>query len=344
MKSIAAHRESFKNNNKGKIMFLSKSLPGLSIVLLCSVYFSPILATEPIGVMPFDSSEKAAGTRVAAQILVNLAKTRRFTLVERMQLNKAISEIAHSQSGNIKPADALKIGKISGAKYLVIGDIQPDKEQPGQTTKNYHANVRIIKTQTGIVIGADNARGSLEYIEKALSIRVNQLLSIYLTMDNSDSPYTILLKLTKGKNPVYKTGETLTLNFKVKKLNSRASNIVYIQIFSIDTRGSMTMIYPNKFANGMQIQIGKQYSFPAQTDDFEWELVPPVGTESIQAIVTNKPVFFFEESKNFESVLFPSIVKKESENTYRAIRIRLKKEKLKDWSAERITYKLLKDK
>ena len=180
-------------------------------------------------------------------------------------------------------------------------------------------------------------------VSNTLAIRARQLLGIYLTMSNPDSPYSVLLQLDKGKNPVYKLGENIRLKFKVAKHRPEALDQVYIQVYAIDSRGIMTMIFPNKFAPSRQIEVDKEYQFPGPNDDFEWELVEPVGTESIQAIVTEKPVDFFTETRDFQTELFPSVKSRESPMIYNAIKVTINKEKLKNWSAERITYRLNKE-
>lgn len=296
-------------------------------------------AREPVGVMPFQSQQQALGETIGARVLTDIARNRQLTLVERGQLKKALDEIALSQSGQVSQAEALRIGKQVGARYLVLGEVE---KEPGQRNL-YEASMRVVKTETGVIIGADSARGTADQISRQLGIRARQILSIYVTMDNPDSPYAILMKLNKGKNPTYTIGEKLDLKFRIKKLRPEAADTVYLQLYSIDARGSMTMIYPNKFSPSLAVQVGKEYSLPADTDDFEWELVPPAGTESIQAIVTEKPVDFFDLHKRYKTEAFPGVGQVDSPNTYKGIKIKIKDEKLKDWSAERISYTLRKD-
>lgn len=314
----------------------------LTIFLFASTLLFPLhlMAADPIGVLPFESEEKGIGERLGARILVDLARSKQLTLVERGQLKKALAEIALSQSGVVTRKEALQIGKQIGARYLVLGEVHAES---GARTGLYEASMRVVKTETGVIIGADSTRGTADQISRQLGIRARQILNIYVTMDNPDSPYSILLKLNKGLNPTYKVGDKLILNFKVEKHSQAAADTVYLQLFSIDARGAMSMIYPNKFSPSFAVKIGQLYSLPKKSADFEWELIPPVGTESIQAIVTERPVDFFKMRKRFHTEAFPGMDQADTPRTYKAIKTVIKQEKLKDWSAERISYKLRKD-
>ena len=343
------------------------------VSVLLFTFGAPALsaATPPIGIMPFKGAGKqgeAAGEKVAVRMLVALQKTRRYTLVERAELKKALQEIARSQSGLVRDEDIMKIGKQAGAKYMVLGEIQreggsvepvnpvgpvepvpplpilkePSKKSPvtpGFAT--YSSSFRVVKTETGVIIGAGQATGTLEIVSASLSLQANHALAIYLLMDNPESPYSILMKLNKGKNPQYRVDETISLKFKVLKHRKEAPDTVYIRIYSIDARGAMTLIYPNKFSPSRAIQVKKEYALPADEDDFEWVLAKPVGAESIQAIVTDKPLDFFNVKKRYLKG-FPTVSKRGGNNPriYKGIHVRIKKDKIKDWSAERITYTL----
>ncbi|MBI3396431.1 MAG: DUF4384 domain-containing protein [Spirochaetia bacterium] len=235
----------------------------------------------------------------------------------------------------------MKIGKMSGAHYLVLGEIRKVAGAAG-AAETYTATMRVVKTETGIIIGAGSASGAFNKVADSLGEQAVRWLSIYLVMDNPESPYSVLLKLDKGTNPTYKLGDKLALTFKVLAHKPTAPRRVYIQIYSINAQGAMIMIYPNKFSRTEVIDVDKEYRFPEDSDDFEWELVPPVGTESIQAIVTTKPVDLFDMKKSYLNDEFPQVkASGHSEVTYRGINTKLKKEKIGDYKAEKITYELV---
>ena len=309
------------------------------IFFLLSVIFSVsnAFAAPGIAVMPFQSESPAVGEDLSGRLLSSLKSTNKFTLVERAQIQKALEEIARGQSGLIKEEDAPRIGEMAGAEYLVVGEIHRNET-------GYSASARVIKAETGIVIGAKSSQGNLEKINADLAEEAISALSVYLLLDNPDSPYTVLLKMDRGQNPVYSIGEKVKLTFKVLSHQPTAARQVYIQVYAINVRGEMTLIYPNKYARQMRIEVDREYTFPAETDDFEWELEGPPGTEYIQAIVTTQPVDFFNVNSRYLQEDFPRVQGNgRSEVTARSIVTHINHDKIQGWAAERISYQLRDD-
>ena len=289
-------------------------------------------ASPPLGIAPFAGE---SGEQIAARVLVHLQKQQKFTLVERGQLKKALEEIALGESGIINSESAAKIGEMTGIRYLIVGEIQKMKNK-----SVYSASARIVRVETGVLIGAAAATGGMAKIANELSSDLIRNLSIYFTLDNPESPYTVLLKLADNKAK-YKVGEKISLSFKVMR-HAKGPDNVYIQIYSINAHGAMTLIYPNKYSGGKKtVQVGEEYTFPAADDIFEWELTPPVGSESIQAIVTTKPVDLFNLGDSYLKEDFPQVEGETySVGMTRGLVTKLKKNKLGNWSAAKITYEL----
>ncbi|MCB1323813.1 MAG: DUF4384 domain-containing protein [Spirochaetales bacterium] len=308
----------------------------LSILLFLVPSVALLASTPPIAVMPFKSQDQRLGEQVAAGLLVDLRATGHFTLVERGQLEQALNEIAQSQSGLVDSETVQEIGHMVGAEYMIVGDI----EARGQ---EYLASARVLRTETGIVIAAARQVGSLSTVSDGVSAQLVEQLRIYLLMDNPDSPYSILLRLDRGADASYRLGDRLKLTFRVIKHRDEAPDIVYIQLYSIDAVGAMTLIYPNKFTPQMQVRVGQEYSIPAPEDDFEWKLVPPAGTESIQAIVTRNPIDLFGLRDSYRTRAFPLASRTSGLGIFQGIQTQLREEDLGDYSAERVSYILNQD-
>lgn len=307
------------------------------IFLLTSLFTANLLAaSDPIGVVPFTAEDERVGTDVAARLLIQLQRTGRYTLVERGQLKQALAELARNQSGAVDAGDALQIGRMTGAQYLILGEATP----VAGTATTLRATARIVRTETGVVVGAATATGTPAELARSLGRQLDDALRIYLALQNPDSPYSILLKLDRGKDPTYRLGERIELKFKIERHRRTAPSRVYLRLYAIDARGGMRLIYPNKFTQSAAIEIDKEYSFPDERDGFEWALVKPAGVESIQAVVTTSPVDFYRTK--YRSELFPKIKAGDGRRpaAYRAIEVRINREKLKDWSAERVSYTL----
>jgi len=107
--------------------------------------------TTPLAVFPFQVSDNLSRKRVdlaVEEILTgNLLKTARFTMVERGQLESVFKEQRLSLSGAIESVTAIKIGKLSGARLLVLGSIS-------KLRKTYQINVRLVDAESGEILSA----------------------------------------------------------------------------------------------------------------------------------------------------------------------------------------------
>lgn len=272
--------------------------------------------------------------QLGRDIIAILSNQKRYEIIEQEKIDEIYKELQKSQTGLVDQEQAAKLGYLKGIKYFIFYDIQREDE-------TYTGNFRIVQTETGTIIGAGRDTGNYEYLLDSLTQKIIHQLDIYLNLDNPLSPYTVLLKLNKEK-AVYKVGETIKISFKVISHNKIKSNKVYIQLFSIDANGKMTLIYPNKYSGFDPIELEKEYEFPSSNDDFEWELTPPVGTEYIQAFVSEQPIDILGVLQKAKRELFPESNKDgNSIITYRGIQTKLKKDKIKNWSTMRIAYELM---
>ncbi|MBE7412779.1 MAG: DUF4384 domain-containing protein [Leptospiraceae bacterium] len=309
----------------------------INIVFFVLFFFTRSLLSDSsvVGVMPFEGDDKKAGEQAAAFVLTNLSSKKKFKFVEKGQLTKALNEITMTKSGIVKEDEMLELGKIHGASYLILGEVRKEKS----IKELYFVSARLIKTETGNVIGANQS--SCEVLAKCsekIANTLDELLSVVLLFENPDSPYIIKLKLDKGKNPTYKIKEKVKLTFRVESKDASISNC-YIKIFSVDKNGSISQIYPNKFSAQKSIALNKDYTFPEEDDDFEWEVTAPTGYEYIQAITSGKEAEFSSEKEKSDEI-FRSVGKGELK-IFRGIKTVIKKEKLKDFSAERVMFQVV---
>ncbi len=106
---------------------------------------------------------------------VALVKSGKFKVVERAMLQKILDEQGLGDSGAVSPASAAQIGKLTGARYYLMGTISnfdaktSFRKIPGTTkyTHFFHGlmiiDVKIVDTQTGQIIAADQARAVHEW-------------------------------------------------------------------------------------------------------------------------------------------------------------------------------------
>lgn len=161
-----------------------KKVLGLTlIVAVFAVAFAPSLsaADKPrIAVIEFKNKADNqywwhGGAEAMQDVFVTeLVKSKKFSVIEREQLAALMREKNLSLSGDIDPATAVKAGKLLGVQYLLTGSIT----EYGRTDSSVHgrgvrrvpgfragkstfvaaANARIINTETGEILWADEAR------------------------------------------------------------------------------------------------------------------------------------------------------------------------------------------
>lgn len=145
----------------------------MTFLLLTCVFITTSLAAENprIGVIRFTNNTHAgwwhgtAGENLQDMLINELASTKKFTVVERKELDAVISEQKLGASGLVRPETAPSIGKLTGAKYLVAATVSAFEENTsgsdqgisimgfsigGSKGKAYMAvDLKVINTSTG---------------------------------------------------------------------------------------------------------------------------------------------------------------------------------------------------
>jgi len=139
----------------------------ISPLLLCAALAAaPAEPVEgPVAVLPFKNLNADPKTDwlkagIAETMISDLRRSGRVQVVERSQVDRAIAEIALQamKAGGAAPgeeANAARVGKLVGAKTIVIGTFQ-------QAGKQLRINARFVAVETGVVRGAAKVTGALE--------------------------------------------------------------------------------------------------------------------------------------------------------------------------------------
>jgi TolB-like protein len=119
---------------------------------------------QTIAVLDFESigSEEHLGKAVSEIMRTELIDANRYRVVERAQINKAISEQKLQKSGLIDDKSAVELGKILGADLIVIGSVV-------KIGTSYTINSRMIDTKTGEAKLGKNVTGNDLNLLTALS-------------------------------------------------------------------------------------------------------------------------------------------------------------------------------
>jgi curli biogenesis system outer membrane secretion channel CsgG len=96
---------------------------------LCLLAVSAMAAEPGVGVAEFSNDTAAswwyggAGRELASMLSNELMATGKFRVVEREKLQKVLDEQDLAEAGRVKKSTGAKIGKLTGAKYLIFGTV-----------------------------------------------------------------------------------------------------------------------------------------------------------------------------------------------------------------------------
>ncbi len=120
------------------------------------------------------------GEGMAEMLTTALVETRKFKILERMQIHDVLGEQDLGASGRVDPATAAKIGKILGARYLVYGTVNEFEYSKG----GEGGGVRI----GGIRVGASEARAHIGMDVRIVDAVTSEIL--FSTRSTADATRT----------------------------------------------------------------------------------------------------------------------------------------------------------
>jgi curli biogenesis system outer membrane secretion channel CsgG len=139
-------------------------------------------ALATVAVFPFQSEEKVGRQRVGPivsdMLTYHLLQIPRFKLVERTELERVLKEQALSLTGVIESESAVKVGKLLGARLLVLGNA-------GRMRKAYQISARLVDAQTGELVASDYIEVPAKIFEEEASryqvvVPERQAIGLYL--------------------------------------------------------------------------------------------------------------------------------------------------------------------
>lgn len=119
----------------------------------------PLVARTPLAVLPTQAPDgrKAAAEKIEQQLLLAVARHPAFMLVERTDLRQVLHEQAIGLTGVVSEADAAKIGRLLGAKALVLSRLSTAGGRD-------EILLKLVRTETGEVLAVSLLKSDLELL------------------------------------------------------------------------------------------------------------------------------------------------------------------------------------
>ena len=172
------------------------------------IVYSKNKVQDPIAVMPFkninnNSKFSWLSTGIAETMISDLKGDNKLKVVERDQIDKALTEIALQGISETETSSAVKVGKITGAKTIVLGGFQMFKNK-------IRITARFVAVETGIILKSAKVTGKLTEIFNLQDQIVSYLIDSKKSKRNKHV-YKRKMKTTKKSVEAYKM-YSLSLN------------------------------------------------------------------------------------------------------------------------------------
>lgn len=139
---------------------------------------TPAAAAKPVPAAILSFTErgtavKGYGDKIVDLLFADLAAQDGLWLVDRQDIEKTLAEQELSASGMVNPAQAVKIGSLTGAKVLITGSVF-------EVDKDLHLVAKVIGTETTRVLGASVkglARDDLGPLVRQLAAKVAETVT-----------------------------------------------------------------------------------------------------------------------------------------------------------------------
>lgn len=161
---------------------------------LIKVYASKAATSKAtLAIFPFNCDEKLDKRRVgfaASEVMSHrFVSSQAFTVVERAELNRLLTEQKLQSSGAVESETAVRLGKILGANVILVGNIQ-------KVGGKYQINARLVNAETAEVLSSGYEELNANAFEEDARVYLNlvpevQTLGVYLTYNHRNNPNKI---------------------------------------------------------------------------------------------------------------------------------------------------------
>lgn len=149
------------------------------------VAYKPYIAAFPMDDTNARTERTRLGQTLTEMLITALIQDNKFTVMERVQLEKILTEQSLGQAGVIDAETAVEVGKLSGLEAVVVGSIS-------QLKTAIEADARLIEVETGKALSAANGKVNSIDDLRDLANKLSQQLSAkaYLISPEADTTKT----------------------------------------------------------------------------------------------------------------------------------------------------------
>jgi hypothetical protein len=98
----------------------------------------------------------------------------------------------------------------------------------------------------------------------------------------------------------YRIGETVTFHFETNRKG-------YVTLVNAGTSGAVTILFPNRFSQGQEVNGKTVYSIPRPEDGFTMNVAGPPGIELVYALLTLEPLKLADTNFSQTRAVFRSV-------------------------------------
>ncbi|MBD3338047.1 MAG: DUF1566 domain-containing protein [Candidatus Lokiarchaeota archaeon] len=152
----------------------------ITMILCCTLsnsLSSQIETANTLAILPFKDTSLGNKHRnfisgIPEMLMTNLGNSQKIKLVERLQIDKAITHFKIEQYGLIDEQTAIEIGQWLGAEWILIGNFMVIGEQ-------VRIDCRIIDVKNGILLKAAKTEGNLSSFFSLIDDLANKILNAF---------------------------------------------------------------------------------------------------------------------------------------------------------------------
>ena len=179
----------------------------------------------------------------------------------------------HDESKDEPLADALITGSFwpdaHGHSVLVQASIR--EPASGALLGGASANISVER------LAVEIAPGKIAVAQKNIDA-LNNLRKRIVSAPGGKQNFKIRL-WPKNARQVWKAGEKFAINF-------RSERDCYLNLLHVDPNGKVQLLFPNQWQQDALVRGGREYTIPNAAMNFDWNIVPPFGVDTIMAVAT----------------------------------------------------------